>query len=109
MPHLCNVIVYFSYKHAIDGLYRVYSEEGVRRLFGGASMATSRAVLMTVGQISFYDQIKQTLLGTVYFEDNIITHLLSSLSAVSNIIITSGQELLDFFVWQKKFLFLGTD
>ncbi len=46
-------------------------------------MATSRAVLMTVGQLSFYDQIKITLISTNVFADNLFTHFLSSLSAVS--------------------------
>ncbi|KAK6623857.1 hypothetical protein RUM44_010713 [Polyplax serrata] len=70
-----------NYKNAFDGLWRVYNEEGVRRLFAGASTATSRAVLMTVGQLSFYDQIKSFLLSTNMFEDNLTTHFLSSLSA----------------------------
>lgn len=51
-----------SYKHAIDGLYRVYSEEGFRRLFSGASTAVSRGFLMTVGQIAFYDQVCQQMI-----------------------------------------------
>ncbi|KAL1452737.1 hypothetical protein WDU94_006940 [Cyamophila willieti] len=70
-----------NYKHAIDGMYRVFKEEGFRRLFAGASTATSRAVLMTVGQLSFYDQVKLGLLSTPYFEDNTTTHFLSSLTA----------------------------
>uniref|UniRef100_A0A6P7GB63 Mitochondrial dicarboxylate carrier-like n=1 Tax=Diabrotica virgifera virgifera TaxID=50390 RepID=A0A6P7GB63_DIAVI len=70
-----------NYKHAIDGLIRVYREEGARKLFSGCSMATSRAVFMTIGQLSFYDQIKKTLLMTPYFSDNSLTHFLSSLSA----------------------------
>ncbi|XP_043247341.1 mitochondrial dicarboxylate carrier-like isoform X1 [Amphibalanus amphitrite] len=70
-----------NYKHAVDGLYRVLREEGVHRLFSGASSATVRAMLMTVGQLSFYDQVKQTLLGTGYFEDNVTTHFTSSLMA----------------------------
>jgi len=73
-----------SYKHALDGLIRVYREEGTRRLFAGASTATSRAILMTVGQLSFYDQVKLTLLRAG-FSDNVMTHFLSSLTAVSNI------------------------
>ena len=44
--------IIFSYKHAFDGLYKVYRYEGVKNLFGGASMASSRAVLVTVGQVS---------------------------------------------------------
>ena len=46
-----------SYRHAADGLVRVLREEGVSRLFAGASSATVRAMLMTVGQLSFYDQV----------------------------------------------------
>ncbi|XP_065340233.1 mitochondrial dicarboxylate carrier isoform X1 [Cloeon dipterum] len=70
-----------NYKHAFDGLLRVYQEEGIRRLFAGATTATSRAVLMTVGQLSFYDQVKLTLLASGYFQDNLLTHFLSSLTA----------------------------
>ena len=42
-----------------------------------------RAILMTIGQLCFYDQIKQTLLATGYFQDNLVTHFSSSLGAVS--------------------------
>lgn len=73
----------FSYKHAFDGLWKVYKNEGLHRLFSGATTATSRAVLMTVGQLSFYDQVKMMLLASGIFEDNLLTHFLSSLSAVS--------------------------
>jgi len=70
-----------NYAHAFDGLFRVYREEGFTRLFAGASTATSRAVLMTVGQLSFYDQVKLMLLASGYFGDNPGTHFLSSLTA----------------------------
>ncbi|KAM3964501.1 dicarboxylate carrier 1 [Aphomia sociella] len=70
-----------NYKNAIHGLYRVAASEGVIRLWAGASMTCSRAVLMTIGQLSFYDQIKALLLTTQYFGDNVITHVTSSLLA----------------------------
>ncbi|XP_063603637.1 mitochondrial dicarboxylate carrier-like [Penaeus indicus] len=70
-----------NYKHALDGLIRVLREEGVSRLFRGASTATFRAVLMTIGQLSFYDQIKGFLLTTPYFKDNLTCHFTSSLAA----------------------------
>ncbi|KAF4519390.1 hypothetical protein B566_EDAN008698 [Ephemera danica] len=70
-----------NYKHAFDGLWRVYHEEGISRLFAGASTATSRAVLMTVGQLSFYDQVKLYLLASGYFQDNVVTHFIASLTA----------------------------
>uniref|UniRef100_A0A1B0D1L7 Uncharacterized protein n=1 Tax=Phlebotomus papatasi TaxID=29031 RepID=A0A1B0D1L7_PHLPP len=69
------------YKNAIDGLFRVYREEGFRRLFSGASTATMRGFMMTIGQIAFYDQVKYLLLSTNYFEDNPKTHFVSSLTA----------------------------
>lgn len=70
-----------NYKHAIDGMIRVAKEEGLAKLFNGANWATMRAVLMTIGQLCFYDQIKQTLLETPYFSDNLATHFTSSLGA----------------------------
>ncbi|XP_038069461.1 mitochondrial dicarboxylate carrier-like [Patiria miniata] len=70
-----------NYKHAFDGLWKVYRYEGFRNLFNGASMATVRAILMTVGQLSLYDQFKQTLLTTSFFNDNIITHFTASIMA----------------------------
>ncbi len=42
---------HFSYKHAIDGLFRIYKEEGATKLFSGATMASSRAILVTIGQV----------------------------------------------------------
>ncbi|KAL1488949.1 hypothetical protein ABEB36_014733 [Hypothenemus hampei] len=82
-----------NYKHALDGLIRVYQEEGISRLFSGASTATSRAVFMTIGQLSFYDQIKLLMLNSGYFSDNLTTHFLSSLSAGA--IATSLTQPLD--------------
>lgn len=70
-----------NYKHALDGLWRVYSEEGVRALFSGWTMASSRAVMVTIGQLSLYDQFKQMLLGSGYFVDNQATHFSASLAA----------------------------
>jgi dicarboxylate transporter 10 len=47
----------------------------------GASMAVTRGAFVTVGQIAFYEQVKQVLLTTGYFKDNIITHFTSSFVA----------------------------
>ncbi|KAJ8246299.1 hypothetical protein GJAV_G00266030 [Gymnothorax javanicus] len=70
-----------NYAHALDGLYRVWREEGVRKLFSGATMASSRGALVTVGQLACYDQAKQLVLGTGFMSDNIFTHFLSSFIA----------------------------
>lgn len=70
-----------SYKNAIDGLMRVRREEGFRRLFSGATTATMRGFMMTVGQIAFYDEVKRLMLASGKFEDNPKTHFLASLAA----------------------------
>uniref|UniRef100_A0A5F4WDP3 Mitochondrial dicarboxylate carrier n=1 Tax=Callithrix jacchus TaxID=9483 RepID=A0A5F4WDP3_CALJA len=75
------VNVRLVYAHALDGLYRVAREEGLRRLFSGATMASSRGALVTVGQLSCYDQAKQLVLSTGYLADNIFTHFVASFIA----------------------------
>ncbi|XP_062886653.1 mitochondrial dicarboxylate carrier [Mobula hypostoma] len=70
-----------NYKHALDGIYRVFQEEGVKKLFSGATMASSRGALVTIGQLACYDQAKQLVLSTGLLADNIFTHFLSSFIA----------------------------
>lgn len=70
-----------NYKHAIDGLARIVREEGPRKLFNGWEWATPRAMLMTIGQLSFYDSIKSILLESGYFKDNLVLHFTASTCA----------------------------
>ncbi|XP_062447724.1 mitochondrial dicarboxylate carrier isoform X2 [Rhea pennata] len=70
-----------NYSHALDGIYRVLREEGLKKLFSGATMASSRGALVTVGQLSCYDQAKQLVLTTGLLSDNIFTHFLASFIA----------------------------
>jgi len=70
-----------NYKHAIDGMARVAREEGFAKLFSGVDWATGRAILMTVGQLCFYDQVKMMLLDTPYFTEGVTTHFTASLCA----------------------------
>ncbi|NXJ37149.1 DIC protein, partial [Ciconia maguari] len=57
------------------------STEGLKKLFSGATMASSRGALVTVGQLSCYDQAKQLVLATGLLSDNIFTHFLASFIA----------------------------
>jgi len=57
-------------------------EEGLFRLFSGASTATTRAVFVTIGQLSCYDQAKSMLMKTGFFVDNVLTHFTASVIAV---------------------------
>ncbi|BFF90753.1 mitochondrial dicarboxylate carrier [Drosophila madeirensis] len=82
-----------NYKNAIDGLFKVYRQEGFARLFSGATTATGRGILMTIGQIAFYDQTKVYLLATPYFQDNLMTHFTASL--VAGAIATTLTQPLD--------------
>ncbi|NWS86409.1 DIC protein, partial [Toxostoma redivivum] len=70
-----------NYAHALDGMYRVFREEGVKKLFAGASVASSRGAFVTVGQLSCYDQAKQLVLATGLMSDNVFAHFLSSFIA----------------------------
>lgn len=73
-----------NYYHVIDGMRTVIRYEGYRALFSGSTMATSRAVLMTIGQLSMYDQFKHLLLTSTpegLLKDDTKTHLIASLMA----------------------------
>ncbi|XP_070704549.1 mitochondrial dicarboxylate carrier [Pempheris klunzingeri] len=70
-----------NYAHAIDGILRVWKEEGLRKLFSGATVASTRGALVSVGQLSCYDQSKQLVLATGYLTDSILTHFLASVFA----------------------------
>jgi len=70
-----------NYKHCFEALGRIMRTEGNGRLFAGWHMASTRGMLVTVGQIAFYEEIKYRLLHTPYFKDNLATHFTASLSA----------------------------
>jgi dicarboxylate transporter 10 len=70
-----------NYKHAIDGLLRMAREEGVGSLWRGVWPNSSRAVLMTVGQLASYDGFKRALLKHTPLQDNRTTHFTASIMA----------------------------
>jgi solute carrier family 25 (mitochondrial dicarboxylate transporter), member 10 len=71
-----------NYKNVIDGLVRVCRQEGFLKLWSGSSMVIVRSMGITIGQLSFYDQVKQILLK-LGLPDSTGTHLLGSSFAVS--------------------------
>jgi dicarboxylate transporter 10 len=72
-----------NYKHAIDGMVRIVREEGTLKLFNGVTMTVGRAIFITIGQLSCYDQIKEMLMKHFNAPDNVQTHLFSSFLAAS--------------------------
>ncbi|KAJ3043475.1 hypothetical protein HK097_001735, partial [Rhizophlyctis rosea] len=70
-----------NYKNAFDGLFRIWKSEGLKSLFIGVGPNVGRGVLMTGSQVTSYDIIKQKLLTTPYFRDDVYTHFTASLAA----------------------------
>lgn len=70
-----------NYKNAFNGIFRIIKDEGPLKLWKGCFPNVGRAMLMTAGQLASYDQAKQFLLTTPYFEDNRKTHFTASLIA----------------------------
>lgn len=52
-------------------------------------MAIARAIMMTIGQLAFYDQVKQMLLQHDLMDDTVPAHLCSSFVAASAATILS--------------------
>jgi dicarboxylate transporter 10 len=70
-----------NYKNALDGIIRMSREEGVTSLWRGVWPNSSRAVLMTVGQLATYDGFKRVLLDNTPMKDNLMTHFTASFLA----------------------------
>lgn len=80
------------YRHAFDGLSRLYREEGFRKMFRGVEWASSRATLLTIGQICFYDVIKAQLMQAG-MQDNLTCHMAASMC--SGVIATTMTQPMD--------------
>lgn len=76
-PHLRR-----NYKNAIDGVTRIFKEEGVRKLLTGLGPNLVRGVLMTASQVVSYDVCKHNLVTTFGFDaSEKKTHFTASLVA----------------------------
>jgi len=77
----------FGYRNALIGLWNLTTQEGLKGLYRGLGINTSRAVLMNVSQVGSYDFFKQKLLGSQLpylayeFRDGVLLHTLASVSA----------------------------
>ena len=70
-----------NYKHALDGMIRMFREEGLKSLFRGVSPNSMRAVLMTASQLASYDEFKRTLIAHTPLVDNLAAHFSASFLA----------------------------
>ncbi|CAD8127261.1 unnamed protein product [Paramecium sonneborni] len=48
-----------NYKNAFEALARIYKEEGILAFWKGSMPTVTRAVAITIGQLTTYDQLKQ--------------------------------------------------
>ncbi|XP_046753186.1 mitochondrial 2-oxoglutarate/malate carrier protein-like [Diprion similis] len=60
-----------SYKHAIDGLFRIVKEEGIHTLWTGAMATVCRAAIANGAQLGTYSRSKTMLKDTGHFEDGL--------------------------------------
>ncbi|PAA49839.1 hypothetical protein BOX15_Mlig022545g1, partial [Macrostomum lignano] len=70
-----------NYRHVFDGLYQVCRNEGAVKVMNGVSMTSTRAALVTFGQLAFYDLFKGALMSTGLFGDDPLTHFTASFGA----------------------------
>lgn len=70
-----------NYKHAVDGLVRMAREEGPMSCFRGWLPNSSRAAVMTAGQLATYDAFKRLLINYTPLGDNMTTHFSASFLA----------------------------
>ena len=71
----------FGYTNAIQGLMRVWREEGLRTFSRGLAPNIARSVLMNVSQIATYAAAKSRFLSATSIEDGVPVHIISSLVA----------------------------
>lgn len=70
-----------NYKHAVDGLVRMARHEGPMSCFRGWLPNSSRAAVMTAGQLATYDLFKRLLIKYTPMADTLTTHLSASFLA----------------------------
>ena len=83
-----------QYKHALDGLFRIYREEGPMKLMTGLQANVLRAILMTSSQLVSYDVAKGMLISNLNWRsEDMSTHFSASLLA--GLIATTASSPLD--------------
>lgn len=71
-----------NYKHALDGIYKITKNEGIKKLFTGLTPNLVRGVLMTASQVVTYDVFKNSLVTNFNFDPvKKTTHFTASLFA----------------------------
>ena len=67
--------------YPITRLILISREEGIRGLWKGLGPNVARNAIINAAELASYDQVKQSLLASGFFKDNVVTHILSGLGA----------------------------
>ncbi|CAD7703682.1 unnamed protein product [Ostreobium quekettii] len=70
-----------KYPSAFKAYGIIARTEGVAALWTGLGPNVARNAIINAAELASYDQVKQSLLATGYFRDNVFTHLVSGLGA----------------------------
>lgn len=70
-----------NYRHALDGLVKMWKTEGPSSLFRGVWPNSARAALMTASQLASYDVFKRVCIQQAGMKDNLTTHFTASFAA----------------------------
>ncbi|KAK9822131.1 hypothetical protein WJX74_009601 [Apatococcus lobatus] len=69
------------YPNAFSAYAIIARQEGVSSLWRGLGPNVARNAIVNAAELASYDQIKQTLLASGMFKDNVLCHLVSGLGA----------------------------
>jgi solute carrier family 25 oxoglutarate transporter 11 len=82
-----------GYTNVFNALARITREEGVLTLWRGCGPTVARAMVVNAAQLASYSQAKQFILGTGYFNDNILCHFVASM--ISGLVTTAASMPVD--------------
>jgi len=68
-----------GYKNVGNALVRIVKEEGITTLWRGCLPTVARAMVLNMAQLASYSQIKQMLINTGKFKDNLFCHFVASM------------------------------
>ena len=67
-----------NYTSGLNAISRIVREEGVLTLWRGSSSTFARSCIITATQLGVYEEVKERLIQTKYFNDGLITYTVSS-------------------------------
>ncbi|XP_048482117.1 mitochondrial 2-oxoglutarate/malate carrier protein isoform X2 [Plutella xylostella] len=80
-----------NYRNVVDALMRIVKEEGVLKLWRGATPTVARAMVVNAAQLGTYSQAREMFLGTV--PDGVALHFCASM--VSGLVTTIASMPVD--------------